>query len=98
MRIGIDDLPNPDSDAVELRPVPQRLVAVISFSGRASDKKAEEKWQELSTALEANNVKVIGEPLLNQYNPPWTLPFLRRNEVMVEINEESLPAVATGIL
>ena len=93
---AIDDLPNPDSDAVELRPVPERLVAVIVFSGRASDKKAEEKWQELSAKLEANAIEVIGKPLLNQYNPPWTLPFLRRNEVMVEINEESLPAVATG--
>jgi hypothetical protein len=93
---AIDDLPNPDSDNVELRPVPERLVAVIVFSGRASDKKAEEKWQELSAKLNANNIEITGEPLLNQYNPPWTLPFLRRNEVMVEINEESLPAVATG--
>ena len=93
---ALDDLPNPDSDTVELRPVPERLVAVIIFSGRASDKKAELKWQELSAQLEANNIEIIGEPLLNQYNPPWTLPFLRRNEVMVEISETSLPAVATG--
>jgi len=93
---AIDDLPNPDSDNVELRPVPERLVAVIVFSGRASDKKAEEKWQELSAKLNANNIEITGEPLLNQYNPPWTLPFLRRNEVMVAVSETSLPAVATG--
>jgi len=70
---------------------------VIVFSGRASDKKAEEKWQELSATLNANNIEITGEPLLNQYNPPWTLPFLRRNEVMVAVSEASLPAVATGI-
>ena len=93
---AIDDLPNPDSDNVELRPVPERLVAVIVFSGRASDKKAEEKWQELSAKLNANNIEITGEPLLNQYNPPWTLPFLRRNEVMVAVSETSLPAVAAG--
>lgn len=93
---ALDDLPSPDSDTVELRPVPERLVAVIVFSGRASDKKAEEKWQELSAKLNDNNIEITGKPLLNQYNPPWTLPFLRRNEVMVAVSETSLPAVATG--
>ena len=88
---GMADLPNPENQNVELRNVPERTVAVIVFSGRASNSKAETQWQELSAKLSVEGIKVTGEPLLNQYNPPWTLPFLRRNEVMVEIEIASLP-------
>ncbi|MEP1595035.1 MAG: heme-binding protein, partial [Halieaceae bacterium] len=91
---GMDDLPNPENENVELRNVPERTVAVIVFSGRANDAKAEKQWQELSAKLSAEGINVTGQPLLNQYNPPWTLPFLRRNEVMVEIETASLPTLA----
>jgi len=93
---GMGDLPNPENENVELRNVPERTVAVIVFSGRANNAKAETQWQELSATLSAEGIKVTGQPLLNQYNPPWTLPFLRRNEVMVEIESASLPPTDDG--
>ena len=40
-------------------------------------------------------VKTIGPATLNQYNPPWTLPFLRRNEIMIGIETTTLPAQST---
>ncbi|WP_261868727.1 heme-binding protein [Psychrobacter sp. JCM 18901] len=33
--------------------------------------------------MQNQNLTPIGEPELARYNPPWTLPFLRRNEVMI---------------
>jgi len=33
--------------------------------------------------LETQQITPTGKPELARYNPPWTLPFLRRNEVMV---------------
>ena len=59
--------------------------AVIQFSGWASADKADENWQQLRRFLIAEGIDIIGEPTLNQYNPPWTLPFMRRNEIIVPV-------------
>ncbi|MFT6957008.1 MAG: hypothetical protein ACJAYC_002015 [Halieaceae bacterium] len=93
---SMDDLPDPKDGSVTLRPVPERTMAVIVFSGRASDAKAEKKWLELETLLNDESITTVGDPMLNQYNPPWTLPFLRRNEVMIEIESSSLPVLEVG--
>ena len=90
---SIDDLPNPKDENVSLRPIPGRTMAVIIFSGRASDAKAEKKWLELEKILNEEGIETVSDPMLNQYNPPWTLPFLRRNEVMVKIVASSLPDI-----
>ncbi len=89
-----DELPAPDDNAVSLREIEARTVAVILFSGLAGDAKTERKWQELSSALSEAGIATTSSPMLNQYNPPWTLPFLRRNEVMVEISADSVPDLA----
>lgn len=79
------DLPTPDDSTVTLHPVPARTVAALRFSGFATDSKTARKRAELLTILEQHQIATLGVPTLNQYNPPWTLPFLRRNEVAVEI-------------
>jgi len=88
----MDDLPVPDDSQVELVEVPSRTVAVIAFSGWATDETVARKTELLLLTLQANGIETIGSPSLNQYNPPWTLPFLRRNEVMVEVAASPLPA------
>ena len=93
---SMDDLPDPKDENVTLRPVPERTMAVMVFSGRASDAKAEKQWLELEAILNDESIKTAGDPMLNQYNPPWTLPFLRRNEVMIEIAASSLPDFELG--
>jgi len=82
---AMEDLPEPDDSTVTLHPVPARTVAAIRFSGFATDRKTAQKRAQLMTLLEQHHLAPVGVPTLNQYNPPWTLPFLRRNEVTVEI-------------
>ncbi|MGB5762503.1 MAG: heme-binding protein [Sedimenticolaceae bacterium] len=79
----LDSLPTPNNSAVSLREVPASRYAVIRFSGLVSEEKRAAKAAELMTWLDSRGITPVGEPKLARYNPPWTLPFLRRNEVMV---------------
>ncbi|MES2729819.1 MAG: heme-binding protein [Pseudomonadota bacterium] len=81
----LETLPKPVNDAVRIETRPARQFAVISFNGRATPDDLAAKTTALSGFVQAKNLKTIGEPSFAFYNPPMTLPFLRRNEVMVEI-------------
>lgn len=83
-------LPQPNNPDIELRPINEYAAAVITFSGKASPEKAEKQWAVLQEFLGASEIKLLGPPTLNQYNPPWTLPFLRRNEIIVPIDRASI--------
>ena len=79
------DLPTPNDTRVGFREEPAYRAAVIRFSGWMSDKKAERHWQKLRQFLVEQGIQPLGEPTLNQYNPPWTLPFMRRNEIIIAV-------------
>jgi hypothetical protein len=79
----LSTLPTPNNPAVTLRELPATRMAVIRFSGLAGEEKTAKKTAELMAWLKSKNIAPIGEPELARYNPPWTLPFLRRNEMMV---------------
>ena len=80
---SLSTLPTPNNPAVTLRELPATRMAVIRFSGWVGEEKTAKKTAELMAWLKSKNIVPIGEPELARYNPPWTLPFLRRNEVMV---------------
>ena len=82
---ALEDLPEPEDQRVSFREAPAYTAAVIQFSGWASAEKANENWQQLRQFLIAEGIDITGEPTLNQYNPPWTLPFMRRNEIIVPV-------------
>ena len=82
---ALKDLPQPEDQRVSFREAPAYTAAVIQFSGWASAEKADENWQQLQRFLIAERIDITGEPTLNQYNPPWTLPFMRRNEIIVPV-------------
>jgi hypothetical protein len=63
--------------------VPAINYAVICFSGFAGEDKIARKTADLVSWLNSKGITPIGKPELARYNPPWTLPFLRRNEIMV---------------
>lgn len=82
---SLEDLPQPNAPDITLREIPSKTVAVIRFSGWATESRIESKTATLLAELEKQQIEPVGELTLNQYNPPWTLPFLRRNELVVEI-------------
>jgi len=60
-------------------------MAVKQYSGTWSQDNYEEHETQLLKALKADDVKIIGEPMFARYNSPFSLWFLRRNEVMIEV-------------
>lgn len=81
----LETLPKPNNPAVKLKEVKGKRFAVIRFSGLAGEKSLKEHTQELMDFVSAKKLNALSAPTYAFYNPPWTLPFLRRNEVMVEI-------------
>ena len=84
-RYTMATLPRPKDDRVKLREVPAKTMAVVKFSGFAGEGKVKEKTGELLAWVKAGGFEPAGTPQLARYDPPWTLPFLRRNEVMVPV-------------
>ncbi|WP_227677486.1 SOUL family heme-binding protein [Psychrobacter ciconiae] len=80
----IETLPKPNNPNVHIKQLPAKTFAVIGFSGLTGEDKVVKKTQELQSWLQQHNIKALGEPQLARYNPPWTLPFMRRNEIMIE--------------
>jgi F0F1-type ATP synthase membrane subunit c/vacuolar-type H+-ATPase subunit K len=81
----LDTLPKPNNDAVKLLPVAGRRVAVIRFAGSASDDNMTQHTTALNGFIAARQLQTLSTPTYAFYNPPWTIPPLRRNEVMVEV-------------
>lgn len=81
----METLPAPNDKRVVLKPVPEKRMAVIQFSGRATDALILAKTDELRQFAARESLRITGEPLLAFYNPPWTLPYFRRNEIMIEV-------------
>jgi len=81
----METLPKPNNPAVMLKEVPAKRFAVIRFSGIAGKDSLERHTKELDEFIGAKRITPLSAPTYAFYNPPWTLPFLRRNEVLVEI-------------
>ena len=82
----LDSLPKPNNAQVSIKQIPAKKFAVIRFSGLVDEEKMNKKVKDLNEWIVSRNLKPISNPELARYNPPWTLPFLRRNEVMVEVH------------
>ena len=80
-----ETLPIPNNSEVKIIEVPAEKFAVITFSGLVRDKKYAEMLNELIEEMKKRNLEPKGPPILARYNPPWTLPFLRRNELMFRL-------------
>ncbi len=78
-------LPTPDDARVRLAEVPAETMAVLRFSGLAKPDVMAAHTAELQESLRRNDIEMTGEPVVWFYDPPWTLPFRRRNEVAVPI-------------
>ena len=85
----IDTVPKPSDPTVQIRAVPARLVAVWRYSGRWTAANYQEYEAELRREIGARDLKVMGDPILARYNPPFMPSFLRRNEVLIPVERKT---------
>jgi len=83
----LDMLPKPNDSRVHLRNAPASRIATLRFSGLASESRIKRKTEELHTFLDTHHLRPVGSSYLARYNPPWTLWFMRRNEVMIPVEK-----------
>ena len=84
-RMTLDQLPLPADARVKLRTLPEHFAAAITFSGVTSEKKVKEKEEELRSALKLAQMATKGSIRIARFDPPWKPSFMRKNEVIVEI-------------
>ena len=92
-KYSIETLPIPNDERIRIREVPERIVAVRRYSGRWTDAKYQHNQELLVKALSDANLEVVGEAVLARYNSPFSLPMMRRNEVMFEIKTSDSNAI-----
>ncbi|CAL5210914.1 unnamed protein product [Lathyrus oleraceus] len=80
-----EEAPKPIDERVVIREEGERKYGVVKFGGVASDEVVKEKVEKLKLSLEKDGFKVVGDFLLGRYNPPWTIPMFRTNEVMIPV-------------
>ena len=82
---SIDSLPMPNNKQVTLIAIPQQKVATIQFSGVNTDDNIAKHEKLLMQYLKQQGISSEVAPKYAFYNSPWTLPFMRRNEVHIQL-------------
>ena len=80
-------LPKPLNPLVTIRELPAQKRAAIIFSGFNSEAKVLEKTKALEEWIKGKQWQVIGAPQFARYNPPWSMPFMRRNEILITVRD-----------
>ncbi len=78
-------LPVPNDERIVIRQVPARRMAVVTFSGVATDASIAKNRKELEAFIAARKLKPRGDAEIAYYDPPFKPGFLRRNEVMIPV-------------
>ena len=86
-KFSIDTIPNPINDRIKIIQIPPKRYAVVTFSGRSTEENLTTHTNELEKYINGSNYSKAGNAKYAFYNPPWTLPFLRRNEIQFELTE-----------
>ena len=80
-----DNAPTPDGQPIEFTEIPARQVVALSFTWLTTEARVRDKTAELLDTVRQHGIETRGAPFLMRYNDPWTPPFLRRNEVAIEV-------------
>ena len=78
-------IPKPNNSAVTLHELPRKYMAVYRYSGFNTQARVQEKTEMALAWAKQQSLRVVGTPQLSRYDPPWTLPMFRRNEIMLEV-------------
>lgn len=79
---NLKTLPKPNNKVIHVKQIPTTRLLAIRFKGGSSDDNLEKHRKLLTDFASQHNIPLVGAPIYAFYNPPWTLPFLRRNEIM----------------
>lgn len=82
-RYSMATLPTPNNPDVTLREIPEQKTAAIVFAGFAGEGKVKAKTEALLAWMASRGLEPVSTPQLARYDPPWTLPFFRRNEILI---------------
>ena len=85
----LETLPEPLDTRVVLKEMPGRLFAVLKYSGTWSQKRYEEKKAQLEMFIQQRGFQSVGEPIFARYDPPFKPWFLRRNDVLIPIEQSA---------
>jgi len=86
-KYSAETAPRPNDPSVEIATLPARRMAVVTFSGRLDSESIADARSRLAAWLAGRSEEPGGGWQAAGYNPPWTLPWLRRNEVMVPVTD-----------
>ena len=81
-RYTMESLPKPTNEKIVISEVNETKMAAIRFRGFMSDSNFSKNESELKDWLNKNSLEYSSDFIRAGYNPPWTLPFFRRNEVL----------------
>lgn len=82
----LETLPKPNNAEVQLRQVPAQRYAVMKFSWYATEARAQRKIKALLERMQADGLSPAGPAMVAQYDPPWTPPYMRKNEIHIPVN------------
>ena len=85
-KFTINTAPKPTNPKVSLIVLEGDIYAVIKYSGRATDKNFQKHYKELKEYLIKDSINFVEPAIKSTFDGPFTLPILRRNEVMMKIN------------
>ncbi len=87
----LETLPEPTDAKVRLRVIPARRMAAVRYSGTWSRQRYERNLARLREWIKGQGLAAAGEPIWARYNPPFTPWFLRRNEILMPVEENGTP-------
>jgi effector-binding domain-containing protein len=84
-RFTLETVPRPKDNRIKMREVPAKTVVAIRYSGTWSRSNYEKHLEKLVKYIEENDLEVTGNPVWARYNPPFMPWFMRRNEILLEL-------------
>lgn len=82
----LETLPKPEDPQITLRQVPSRRMAAVRYSGVWSEKNYLRYSVKLESWIRESGFTTVGDPILARYNSPFSLWFLRRNEILIQVD------------
>ena len=91
-KLKAEAVPKPADSNLKVRELPAGRFAVMRFSGGRSANHEKKARDQLKQWTASERIAILSPPVYGYFDPPWTPKFLRRNEVMLRMDSDALPA------